>query len=175
MVGYSNVIEFFMVDVYNMLFKYYVKMLAVYKLLKNPLPLQLESVKRNGEDVTMQYLSQKRFCDTLKPDDVVHVHYTFDNKSYRYYYRKDEPIEFPPYSFERMRTVKPEKKMAALSVDDNEEVFDLVKEYAGPCENFYGKEVNLETILNMDVSGFTLIDTKGKFSQIQGSILRFNS
>ena len=175
MVVYSNVIEFFMVDVFNLLSKYYGRMLAVYKLIKNPLPLQLESVMKNGEDVTAQYLSQKRFGDTLKNEDVVHVHFTFDNKSYRYYYTKENPIEFPPYTFEQMRTVKPEKKIAAISVDDNSEVFELVKEYAGPCEDFYGREANLKTILNSDVSSYTLIDTKGQCIQTKRSTLRFNS
>ena len=171
----ERVVEFFMITVYNLVLGYYAHVMCLVRMAKNPLPLQIRSATRNGEDVTQSYLKQKRFVQSLNDDDVIRVSYSFDDQNYSFYYTKDNPIEFPPHTFEQMRCAKPEKKIAAISVDGDNSVFETIKEYAGPLEDFYGREANLETILQRSVSKITLIDTKGQYSEIQGAILRFNS
>lgn len=171
----ARVMEFFMVTVYNTVAEYYSWAQLVYRRASVPFPLQLVSVHSANGDLTASYLKDKNFLETLREDEVVHVDYTFDGKEYSYCYTKGDPIEFPPYTVEKMRAARPARRIAALSVDGDAGVYEKVKRYAGPFHDFYGREANLAALLDRPVSKISLIDNCGQFIDVEGSVLRFNS
>lgn len=171
----ARVVEFFMVTVYNTVAECYSRAQLVYRLARMPLPLQLVAVRSASGDLTASYLKDKNFLETLGDDTVVHVDYTFDGREYSYCYTKDDPIEFPPYTVEKMRAARPARRIAALSVDGDPGVYEMVKRYAGPYHDFYGREADLAALLGRPVSKISLIDSCGQFIDVEGSVLRFNS
>ena len=178
----TKLFDFLMGTVFSTFAYYYTNVTKTLKFLKSPsLPLRIDSVRiynnNSSKDMTKEYLKDNKFGAKYLENEynIVHVDWSFNDINYSYSYSIDDPIQFPPYTIEQLRTLKPSSRIAALSVDDDASVFETVRRYAGPMHDFYGKTVNLEHILQKSVSSVKLIDSKGKFHAFKGPIMRFNS
>lgn len=153
----------------------------VWNVVRSPVfPIRLLEVRirhKDGswDDALRAYLENDDFTNTLCDDDVVYVRWAFKDTNYRYYYKKSNPIFFPPYSIERLRSARPVPKIAALSVDDNNQHFETIREHAGPLHNFYNKEFDTSFVTFQEDKKVNIIDTLGKFHECNARSFRFNS
>ena len=174
------ILEFVMVNCYNTIERWYIFMMYIWKTVCTPqFPIQLHKVEMYTDggvstDITNEYVTNEQWRDSVK-NNMIHVHWSYDNIPYRYAFTCDNAIEFPPYTLEYLRSSKPKKKIAALCLNDEDnDSFELVKQYAGPMCDFYGRECDISNIVHKPVKNLSLIDTMGIFTEISGSILKFN-
>jgi hypothetical protein len=150
---------------------------SVFKTQKLPFNLIKVEVKAENKivDVTKQYISNKNWNNGFSNDDIVYVTWSYINKTYKYVYRLKNPIEFPPYTIEQLRS-KPKKKIIALNyVNENQSTIDLIKEYLGPMQNFYTdkckEKMNLLWITDDQIDQLTIVDNTGQFSTVDSKNL----
>ena len=165
----NRILEFIMCDVYNFIYFVVMNFVSLFnKLVQTPLPICIHKVKvRNVltdscTDVTKQYLQQKHWNASFDSDaSIVDVTWSYENQTYRYACPLNNMIEFPPYTVEQIRYTKP-KKIMSISIDDDPSYFELIRSYAGPLHNFYGKEFDTRWVLQKNVSRVTIIDSLGQ-------------
>ena len=172
--------EFLMVTMYDNILNYYKCLKHIYLLLKAwYYPIVLCKVyykdKHKEIDVMQDFCSKSNF-DDIYQEKVIHVEWSFKDIDYCYYFNTSDEnhIKFPPYTLEELKTAKPNVKLAAVTINNDDSIFDLVKMYAGPMHNFYNKSADMSKIFDKDVKSTIIIDTKGKFYEFE-EIVNFNN
>ncbi len=172
---------FIFYDVYEFIEKHCKNVMNIYHVIKNSyFPLKLIKVyyyDENNEkvDVTRDFCMKQEF-NKMYENKLIHVEWSFKDREYAYYYDTNDEthIEFPPYTIEELKSKNTNLKIAAVTVDDLDdidEVFDTVKKYAGPKDDFYGDlTADMSKVLNIKVNSTTIIDNKGKLYEFDNFV-----
>jgi len=135
---------FLMGDVYPFVEHYVTTLRRCWKkVTSHALPYVLNKVTlvtENGTriDITDLYIRGKKWYKQEYGYSLVYVDWEFDQKPYKYVFAHDQPIHFPPYTMEHIRSPT-RNKVAAISVDGDfqQSAHDELMMYAGPKHNFY--------------------------------------
>ena len=123
----------------------------------------------NSRDITKDYVTSRKWTANTSPTDLVHVTWSFESRTYAYAFQVCDPIEFPPYTLEKLRGARPSRRIIAASIDGDTSAFPLVSEYAGPLHNFYEDVAPVSMQLNWiypDALQLDIIDSFGKPSTL---------
>ena len=132
---------------YVLIFHIYTRILFWFKYIyksyiqeKSPF-FTIKSVNTTDEDITSYYLKETVY-DFKKYSKAI-IHWTVNESDYKFILTSDSYDFFPPYSFHTLKTCIPTTKIvsAFLKSKSSENEFDsvgkLVKQLAGPKQNFY--------------------------------------
>lgn len=126
---------------------------------------------KNNTDI---YLTKKNWKDLIVFNKCC-ITWALNSIQYINYYKNTELNMFPPYSFEDIRSPnKNEKIMVALLIDNIDKnkpmmnITNIIKQYAGPKENFYNDidnyEVNTEDIFGTCKKTLQIITSKKTYN-----------
>lgn len=141
----SKLHGFIMGDLFALYERMEATSISVYRrLFDAQLPIYINTVyvrTVNGIyiDITDDYLTKSDWHENPKfgSEFLVYVSWTYNSTMYRYVFKNTAPIEFPPYTIEKLRSRKKFSKIASISVDSDSEYHDRMMSYAGPFHNFY--------------------------------------
>ena len=137
--------DFIMSDVYNFISRFHMRWKnLVDRLTCHMPPISLDCVHILNNDVTLDYLDDKKWKSIKHShhNELVHVTWSYGTQQYKYAYTMDNPIEFPPYTVEELRTKKPTQKIIASNSNNDVVKHDIIMQYAGPLHNFYCDKIS---------------------------------
>jgi hypothetical protein len=178
---YQKQLVFFCAMIFDKLKTYYKFMFFVFRtIITPPLPIQIDSVTQvvvkdqlhYPTDITHLYLTDKKWASKVPSDSTIHVDWTYDGNKYSYYYDIKSPLEFPPYSIEKLREKKSfMKKIVSATVNGSNEYLDKVKQYAGPFHDFYGRKIDFENLIFEPIKTIELMNTFGEVQKFDSNIV----
>ena len=172
---------FIMGDLYTFFEKYVMLFYRYYTLVfkHQILPITLIKVElktdNNMIDITKDYVNKTKWNSSIRGEYLVYVTWSYLDKTYKYVYPSNKPIEFPPYTLEQLRA-KPKKKVISVNyVNEDENTIKLIKQFIGPMHNFYSdkctEHMKLSWITDKQIDQLTVIDTLGNFCTIDSNNL----
>ena len=154
---YTNII-FFLSSLYD----------AVFKHNEKEEFFKITGVDSDGIDMSLYYLYGKSYDMDMYPKSI--INWKLNGTEYKFILSKDSSEHFPPYSFHTMKHAIPETKIVSAFLKDKGShdpvttVGKIVKQYAGPKQNFYrdtGCKIMTSDIWGICDKTLTLITTKG--------------
>lgn len=168
----NKVIEFVMVDVYEMIQMIYIYIQNVINLVYfHNLTIYIKSVYKKTsteiEEITNDYITGMK----TEEDSLIYINWIFENKEYNMLYKASEPIEFPPHSFQAMKK-RPKRKLISLFINGKEEPPSRAKyiiQFAGPLHDFYGRKPKLNWISKQftDETEVVFLTSKGEMIEYE--------
>lgn len=126
----------------------------------------------------LNFVDHEEHLKKLQESDKFHldIKYNLEDDHYRimYHYKDNEFIKFPPYTEEEIKQYKKNSAykrtilMAELNCDETgngQDITDIVKEYAGPLNDFYKDKDNV------DIHACLIKDDHGKHILLEDSSL----